>query len=141
MLTVFIGGNHEASNHLQELPYGGWVAPNIYYLGKVPPLQSRSPGDSPHSPCPARPLRDHPPVSRRLRGRGAVPRREDRRHLGHLQVSRLPERYLGSGTGGAGRGEPGPRRGGRVWLCSAPNRILAWKPPLVKSTDFSGAGR
>ncbi|XP_021790519.1 lariat debranching enzyme isoform X3 [Papio anubis] len=33
VLTLFIGGNHEASNHLQELPYGGWVAPNIYYLG------------------------------------------------------------------------------------------------------------
>jgi len=30
--TVFIGGNHEASNYLQELPYGGWVAPNIYFL-------------------------------------------------------------------------------------------------------------
>lgn len=35
VLTIFIGGNHEASNHLQELPYGGWVAPNIYYLGKT----------------------------------------------------------------------------------------------------------
>lgn len=35
VLTVFIGGNHEASNHLQELPYGGWVAPNIYYLGRA----------------------------------------------------------------------------------------------------------
>jgi len=33
VLTVFIGGNHEATNHLWELPYGGWVAPNIYYLG------------------------------------------------------------------------------------------------------------
>uniref|UniRef100_A0A3P8R1Z1 Lariat debranching enzyme C-terminal domain-containing protein n=1 Tax=Astatotilapia calliptera TaxID=8154 RepID=A0A3P8R1Z1_ASTCA len=33
VFTIFIGGNHEASNHLQELPYGGWVAPNIYYLG------------------------------------------------------------------------------------------------------------
>lgn len=33
VLTIFIGGNHEASNHCQELPYGGWVAPNIYYLG------------------------------------------------------------------------------------------------------------
>ena len=32
-LTVFVGGNHEASNHLFELYYGGWVAPNIYYLG------------------------------------------------------------------------------------------------------------
>lgn len=34
ILTIFVGGNHEASNHLQELPYGGWVAPNIYYLGR-----------------------------------------------------------------------------------------------------------
>lgn len=33
VLTVFIGGNHEASNYLQELPYGGWVAPNIFYMG------------------------------------------------------------------------------------------------------------
>lgn len=33
VLTIFIGGNHEASNYLQELSYGGWVAPNIYYLG------------------------------------------------------------------------------------------------------------
>lgn len=32
-LTVFVGGNHEASNHLLELYYGGWVAPRIYYLG------------------------------------------------------------------------------------------------------------
>lgn len=32
-LTVFIGGNHEASNYMFELYYGGWVAPNIYYLG------------------------------------------------------------------------------------------------------------
>ena len=32
-LTLFVGGNHEASNHLLELYYGGWVAPNIYYLG------------------------------------------------------------------------------------------------------------
>lgn len=33
VLTIFIGGNHEASQPLQELYYGGWVAPNIYYLG------------------------------------------------------------------------------------------------------------
>lgn len=33
VLTIFIGGNHEASNYLQELSYGGWVAPNIYYMG------------------------------------------------------------------------------------------------------------
>ncbi|XP_034251071.1 lariat debranching enzyme [Thrips palmi] len=33
ILTIFIGGNHEASNYLSELAYGGWVAPNIFYLG------------------------------------------------------------------------------------------------------------
>jgi lariat debranching enzyme len=33
VLTIFIGGNHEASNLLQSLYYGGWVAPNIYFLG------------------------------------------------------------------------------------------------------------
>lgn len=61
VLTLFVGGNHEASAHLQELYvgraggverrsvcvtewlltwvvvvhrfYGGWAAPNIYYLG------------------------------------------------------------------------------------------------------------
>ncbi|KAK4102017.1 DBR1-domain-containing protein [Parathielavia hyrcaniae] len=32
-LTIFVAGNHEASSHLWELYYGGWVAPNIYYLG------------------------------------------------------------------------------------------------------------
>ncbi|OLN92153.1 Lariat debranching enzyme [Colletotrichum chlorophyti] len=32
-LTIFAGGNHEASSHMWELFYGGWVAPNIYYLG------------------------------------------------------------------------------------------------------------
>ncbi|XP_022110088.1 lariat debranching enzyme A-like [Acanthaster planci] len=33
ILTLFIGGNHEASNYLGELAYGGWVAPNVYYMG------------------------------------------------------------------------------------------------------------
>lgn len=32
-LTIFVSGNHEASQALHELYYGGWVAPNIYYLG------------------------------------------------------------------------------------------------------------
>ena len=31
--SIFIGGNHEASNVLQELYYGGFVAPNIFFLG------------------------------------------------------------------------------------------------------------
>lgn len=34
VLTIFIGGNHECSLYLRELQYGGWVAPNIYYLGE-----------------------------------------------------------------------------------------------------------
>jgi len=33
VLTIVIGGNHEASNYAQELPYGGWIAKNIYYMG------------------------------------------------------------------------------------------------------------
>lgn len=33
VLTVFVGGNHECLLYLRELQYGGWVAPNIYYLG------------------------------------------------------------------------------------------------------------
>lgn len=32
-LTLVIGGNHEASNYMQTLGYGGWIAPNIYYFG------------------------------------------------------------------------------------------------------------
>jgi len=32
-LTMFIGGNHEASNYMWELYYGGWAAPKIYYMG------------------------------------------------------------------------------------------------------------
>jgi lariat debranching enzyme len=32
-LTIFIGGNHEASNYMWELYYGGWAAPGIYYMG------------------------------------------------------------------------------------------------------------
>ncbi|KAJ1442303.1 hypothetical protein B484DRAFT_426873 [Ochromonadaceae sp. CCMP2298] len=33
VLTIFVGGNHEASNVLQSLYYGGYVAPRIYFLG------------------------------------------------------------------------------------------------------------
>ncbi|GJJ75675.1 lariat debranching enzyme [Entomortierella parvispora] len=31
--TIFIGGNHEAMNHLWELYHGGWACPGIYFLG------------------------------------------------------------------------------------------------------------
>lgn len=34
VMTIFIGGNHESSSYLKELKYGGFVAPNIYYLGE-----------------------------------------------------------------------------------------------------------
>ncbi|KAK4472355.1 hypothetical protein MN116_003616 [Schistosoma mekongi] len=39
VLTLFVGGNHEASGYLQELPYGGWVAPNIWYMGYASVVQ------------------------------------------------------------------------------------------------------
>ena len=32
-LTLVVAGNYEASNYFQSLPYGGWIAPNIYYMG------------------------------------------------------------------------------------------------------------
>lgn len=35
VLTLVIGGNHEASNYFSELYHGGWLAPKIYYLGAV----------------------------------------------------------------------------------------------------------
>ncbi|SCU86772.1 LAME_0D07602g1_1 [Lachancea meyersii CBS 8951] len=31
--TVFIGGNHECMRGLAELPFGGFVAKNLYYMG------------------------------------------------------------------------------------------------------------
>lgn len=33
ILTLFVGGNHEASNYLASLAFGGWIAHNIYYMG------------------------------------------------------------------------------------------------------------
>jgi lariat debranching enzyme len=39
ILTIFIGGNHEASQPLRELYYGGWAAPNIYYMGAAGVVQ------------------------------------------------------------------------------------------------------
>ncbi|KAF8519827.1 lariat debranching enzyme, C-terminal domain-containing protein [Gautieria morchelliformis] len=33
ILTIVIGGNHEASNYMWELYHGGWLAPSIYFLG------------------------------------------------------------------------------------------------------------
>ncbi|KAF7329688.1 RNA lariat debranching enzyme [Mycena kentingensis (nom. inval.)] len=33
ILTLVIGGNHEATSHLWETYHGGWLAPNIYFLG------------------------------------------------------------------------------------------------------------
>ncbi|KAI1713364.1 calcineurin-like phosphoesterase domain-containing protein [Ditylenchus destructor] len=39
VLTLFVGGNHESSGYLSELPNGGWVAPNIYYMGYASVVQ------------------------------------------------------------------------------------------------------
>jgi len=33
ILTIIIGGNHEASNYFWELYHGGWIAPNMFFLG------------------------------------------------------------------------------------------------------------
>ncbi|SCU88104.1 LADA_0E08218g1_1 [Lachancea dasiensis] len=33
ILTIFIGGNHECMQGLAELPSGGFIAKNIYYMG------------------------------------------------------------------------------------------------------------
>lgn len=35
VLTLVVGGNHEASNYMFELFHGGWLAPNIYFLGEA----------------------------------------------------------------------------------------------------------
>ena len=32
-LTLVVGGNHESSTYNWELFYGGWLCPNIYYMG------------------------------------------------------------------------------------------------------------
>ncbi|EAY23010.1 Lariat debranching enzyme-related protein [Trichomonas vaginalis G3] len=34
-LTIIIGGNHEASDLFHQLPFGGWVAPNCFYIGRA----------------------------------------------------------------------------------------------------------
>lgn len=39
ILTLFVGGNHESSGFLGELPNGGWVAPRIYYMGHASVVQ------------------------------------------------------------------------------------------------------
>eukprot|EP00768_Dysnectes_brevis_P003460 gnl/Dysnectes_brevis/2469_a2952_1207.p1 GENE.gnl/Dysnectes_brevis/2469_a2952_1207~~gnl/Dysnectes_brevis/2469_a2952_1207.p1 ORF type:complete len:401 (-),score=88.92 gnl/Dysnectes_brevis/2469_a2952_1207:30-1232(-) len=30
---ITIAGNHESTSYLAEIPFGGWVAPNVYYMG------------------------------------------------------------------------------------------------------------
>lgn len=40
-LTLVVGGNHEASRHFASYPRGGWLAPNIWYLGYAGCVQVR----------------------------------------------------------------------------------------------------
>lgn len=39
ILTLCIGGNHEASSYMRELYFGGWLCPNLYYLGAAGVVQ------------------------------------------------------------------------------------------------------
>ncbi|TFY67350.1 hypothetical protein EVJ58_g1673 [Rhodofomes roseus] len=43
VLTLVIGGNHEASSYFWELYHGGWIAPKIYFLGHAGCVQLSSP--------------------------------------------------------------------------------------------------
>ena len=84
VLTIVIGGNHEASNHMWELYYGGWLAPNIYFLGRAEiraeiRARRRAP---PHPPTP------------QVRGGGQRGRCAHRRPVWHLQRPPLPPRPL-----------------------------------------------
>lgn len=33
-LTIIIGGNHESTRFMHKMQHGGWIAPNMYYLGR-----------------------------------------------------------------------------------------------------------
>jgi lariat debranching enzyme len=46
ILTILIGGNHEAVNSLRESHFGGWLAPNIYFLGQAGSIFVRKGGKS-----------------------------------------------------------------------------------------------
>lgn len=117
---------------------GGWRPTSTTSVRSPPAAGGLFPSRSLLCPDPA--VTSCAPVSHRLRGRGAVPRREDWRHLGHLQVSRLPERYggterawLGARWDRAAAARPG-------CLFSPLNRLLCWKPLLVEDTNFPGGG-
>ena len=35
VLTIIIGGNHESIRYMHQAPLGGWIAPNMYYMGRA----------------------------------------------------------------------------------------------------------
>lgn len=35
ILTIIIGGNHESTRYMHKMQLGGWIAPNMYYLGRA----------------------------------------------------------------------------------------------------------
>ena len=36
--TIVVGGNHESSDFLYLLPFGGWLAPDVFYVGRASSL-------------------------------------------------------------------------------------------------------
>lgn len=40
-LTIFVGGNHEASNVLDANYYGGWITENVFYIGRAGVINHR----------------------------------------------------------------------------------------------------
>ncbi|KAH0795957.1 Lariat debranching enzyme [Histomonas meleagridis] len=38
-LTIVVGGNHESSDFLHVLPFGGWLAENVFYTGRANSLR------------------------------------------------------------------------------------------------------
>lgn len=42
ILTIIIGGNHESVLYMNEAIHGGWIAPNMYYMGRSGVIQCGS---------------------------------------------------------------------------------------------------
>lgn len=136
-----LGGTTRRPTTCRSCPTaGGWRPTSTTSVGSPAGVFPSSP-----SPCPGPAVTSRFPVSTRLRGRGAVPRCEDWRHLGHLQISWLPERYGGTEWAWLGGRQGGERwaragTGGPGCASSSLNQLLCRKPLLAQHTGFSGGG-